>query len=150
MGANNNTVTTYGWSKSGDKTYSEQLSHYTEKVNLLAAYRYHDKELIAPFEYKGSTDFHLFCGWFEKCLCPNLKPGDYVIWDNAAFHRGDELKEIAEKFDINIIYLPAYSPDLNPIEKLWANFKRNLRKVVKLYAKFQDAITKALLLTLSG
>ena len=85
MGANNNTVTTYGWSKSGDKTYSEQLSHHTEKVNLLAAYRYHDKELIAPFEYKGSTDFHLFCGWFEQCLCPILNPGDYVIWDNAAF-----------------------------------------------------------------
>ena len=70
--------------------------------------------------------------------------------DNASFHRGDELKEIAEKFEINIIYLPAYSPDLNPIEKFWANFKRNLRKVVKLYAKFQDAMTKALLLTLSG
>ena len=51
MGANNNTVTTYGWSKSGHKTYSEQLSHYTEKLNLLAAYRYYDKELIAPFEY---------------------------------------------------------------------------------------------------
>ena len=65
MGANNNTVTTYGWSKSGHKTYSEQLSHYTEKLNLLAAYRYYDKELIAPFEYKGSTDFHLF-QWTSK------------------------------------------------------------------------------------
>ena len=150
MGANSNTVTTYGCSKSGHKTYSEQLSHYTEKLNLLAAYRYYDKELIAPFEYNGSTDFHLFCGWFEQCLCPNLKPGDYVIWDNASFHRGDDLKDIADRFEINIIYLPAYSPDLNPIEKFWANFKRNLRKVIKLYDKFKDAMTQAMQLTLSG
>ena len=117
---------------------------------MLAAYRYHDKELIAPFEYRGSTDSHLFYGWLEQCLCPNLKPGDYVIMDNASFHKGDDIVEIAEKYQINIIYLPAYSPDLNPIEKFWAHYKRNLRKVVKKYKSFQDAITTALMKTLSG
>lgn len=149
-GSDNKTVPTYGWSLKGEKSYSEQLAFYTERTNMVAAYRYHDKQLIAPFEYKGSTDSHLFCGWFEQCLCPNLKPGDYVIMDNALFHKGEDILEIAQRHDINIIYLPAYSPDLNPIEKFWANFKRNLRKIVKKYKSFQDAITFALRETLSG
>ena len=45
--------------------------------------------------------------------------------DNASFHKSPKLAEIAEKFDIQILYLPAYSPDLNPIEKVWANFTEN-------------------------
>ena len=89
-------------------------------------------------------------GWFDQYLCPNLEPGDYVIMDNASFHKGEDIIEIAEKHQINIIYLPAYSPDLNPIEKFWANFKRNLRKVIKKYRSFQDAITIALRETISG
>ena len=149
-GSDNQTVTTQGWSLRGEKSYSEQWAFYTERTNMLAAYRYHDKELIAPFEYRGSTDSHLFYGWLEQCLCPNLKPGDYVIMDNASFHKGDDIVEIAEKYQINIIYLPAYSPDLNSIEKFWAHYKRNLRKVVKKYKSFQDAITTALMKTLSG
>ena len=149
-GSDNKTVTTHGWSLKGEKSYSEQLAFYTERTNILAAYRYHDKELIAPFEYKGSTDYHLFSGWFEQCLCPELKPGDYVIMDNASFHKGDDIIGIAKKYQINIIYLPAYSPDLNPIEKFWANFKRNLRKVVKKYKSFKDSITAALRKTISG
>ena len=69
--------------------------------------------------------------------------------DNASFHKGDEILEIADRFGINIIYLPAYSPDLNPIEKFWANLKRNLRKIIKSYSKFKDALTQALLKTMS-
>ena len=149
-GSNNKTVPTQGWSAIGKKSYSEQLAFYTERTNMVAAYRYHDKELVAPFEYEGSTDSHLFCGWFEQCLCPNLKPGDYVIMDNASFHKGEDIIEIAEKHQIKIVYLPAYSPDLNPIEKFWANFKRNLRKIVKKYKSFQEAITIALQKTISG
>ena len=148
-GSDNKTVTTQGWSLKGEKSYSEQLAFYTERTNMIAAYRYHDKQLVAPFEYKGSTDSHLFSGWFEQCLCPSIKPGDYVIMDNASFHKGEDILEIAEKHQINIIYLPAYFPDLNPIEKFWANFKRNLRKVVKKYKSFQDAITVALTKTIS-
>ena len=149
-GSNNKTVPTQGWSPKGEKSYSEQLAFYTERTNMVAAYRYHDKQLIAPFEYSGSTDSHLFSGWFEQCLCRNLKPGDYVIMDNASFHKGDDIIEIAQKHEINIIYLPAYSHDLNPIEKFWANFKRNLRKVVKKYKSFQEAITFGLRKTISG
>ena len=98
---------------------------------------------MAPCEYHGSTDLSLFEGWFEQQLCPSLQPGTVVILDNASFHKSDNIDHIAEEHGIEILYLPPYSPDLNPIEKLWANFKRNLRKCIKEFIKFQDAITHA-------
>ena len=57
---------------------------------------------------------------------------------------------IAAQNGVKIIYLPAYSPDLNPIEKFWANLKRNIRKIIKSAKTFQEAITVAFHLTLSG
>jgi transposase len=106
--------------------------------------------MLAPFEYSGYTDLALFSGWFENLLCPQLKPGDYVIMDNASFHKSDEIQDAARRHNVNIIYLPAYSPDLNSIEHVWANFKRNLRKIIKKYSDFQEAISIALDRTLSG
>jgi transposase len=61
--------------------------------------------------------------------------------DNASFHKSSNLVEIANKFDVQILYLPAYSPDLNPIEKVWANFKKILRKVNNSFEKINDAIS---------
>ena len=61
--------------------------------------------------------------------------------DNASFHKSSKLAEIANKFDVQILYLPPYSPDLNPIEKVWANFKKILRKVNNSFEKFSDAIS---------
>ena len=84
-----------------------------------------------------------FLGWFEQILCPNLIVGDYVVIDNASIHKGYEIYEIAKEFGINIIYLPPYSPDLNPIEKVWANFKNILRRIRHRYDDFKDAITFA-------
>ena len=61
--------------------------------------------------------------------------------DNASFHKSFKLGKIASKFDVQILYLPPYSPDLNPIEKVWANFKKILRKVNNSFGTFSDAIS---------
>ena len=149
MGCDNNIVPPRGWAALGKKTYAEQNAFKTQRLSTIAAYRKSDKDIIAPFEFKGHTDLALFIGWFEQMLCPNLHTGDYVIMDNAAFHKSDELFEIAQRYNIHIIYLPAYSPDLNPIEKVWANFKRNIRKVIKKCTTFKEALTIAFNQTLS-
>jgi isfu1 transposase len=75
-----------------------------------------------------------------------------VVIDNASIHKGLEIYDIAEAFKINIIYLPPYSPDLNPIEKVWANFKNILRRIRHKYSDFKDAIKAAWnsMKTLSG
>ena len=76
--------------------------------------------------------------------------GQVVILDNASFHKSPLLKVEAEKVGVKIIYLPAYSPDLNPIEKFWANLKRNIRKIIKKCRDLQEAIVQAFQITIPG
>jgi transposase len=66
-----------------------------------------------------------------------------VILDNASIHKSCEIYDIAEEYNVQIIYLPPYSPDLNPIEKVWANFKNILRRIRHKYTNIKDAITAA-------
>ena len=109
-------------------------------------------DLIAPFEYEGTANKDLFLGWFEQILCPTLDVGDYIVLDNASIHKGWEVFDIANDFGINILYLPPYSPDFNPIEKVWANFKNKLRRIRHSYDSFKEAVTAAWnsIKTLSG
>lgn len=148
-GTDNNIVPQYGWSEKGFRSYAEQSGFRTQRLSIVAGYNRGTKEIIAPFEYSGYTDTGLFNGWFEQQLLPALKPGDVVIVDNASFHKDPELQIMAEAYGVRLIYLPAYSPDLNPIEKFWANLKRNIRKIIKKCESLQDAITQAFKETLS-
>ena len=66
-----------------------------------------------------------------------------MVIDNASIHKGFEIYDIAEDFNVNIIYLPPYSPDLNPIEKVWGNFKNILRRIRHKYDDFKVAIKAA-------
>ena len=143
-GIDDNIVVQYGWSEKGERSYAEQSGFKTERLSIIAGYVYGSKELIAPFEFKGYTDTALFNGWFENILCPQLRPGQIVILDNASLHKSPDLIEIIQNTGCYLVFLPPYSPDLNPIEKVWANFKRNLRKVIKKCGGFRDAITQAM------
>jgi transposase len=67
--------------------------------------------------------------------------------DNVSFHKSIKVKEAIEKVGCKLIYLPPYSPDLNPIEHCWANFKNYLRKIIKTFDNVRDAITAAMLKT---
>ncbi len=98
---------------------------------------------MTPFEYHVSTDLFIFEGRFEKQLCLSLRPGTLFILDNLSFHKSDNIDYIPEQHKIEVLYLPPYSPDLNPIEKFWANFKKDLRKCIKKFISFQDAISHA-------
>ncbi len=150
VGINDNIVVQYGWSEKGSKSYAEQSGFRSERVSIIAGYDYSNKQLVAPFEFKGHLNADLFYGWFEQVLCPVLVPGSIIIMDNASFHKSDEIKELAKVHGCELIFLPPYSPDLNPIEKVWANFKRNLRKCIKKFELFVDAITYAISKTFSG
>ncbi len=77
----------------------------------------------------------MFCYWIENFLVPVLRPGQTVIMDNAAFHKSSKVKELIGKAVCNLIYLPPYSPDLNPIENCWAVIKKRIKK---FRAKFDD------------
>lgn len=96
--------------------------------------------MLAPKCYEHSTNGDFFEEWFEKDLLPLLKKGQTVTLDNASFHKEKQLLKILDGTDINLLFLPAYSPDFNPIEKKWANLKRALPDIVPLHDTLQEAI----------
>lgn len=95
-------------------------------------------------QYDGTMDGEQFEAWFKKFLCPSLERGKVLIMDNAAFHRKQRLECIAEAFGHRVIFLPPYSPDLNPIEQYWAAFKKRLQKIMRSVKTFDEAIMLSL------
>jgi transposase len=77
---------------------------------------------------EGAMTGELFLRYVSQFLCPSLRPGDVVIADNLGSHKVAGVKEALEEVGARLVYLPPYSPDLNPIEKLFAKLKALLRK----------------------
>ena len=83
----------------------------------------------APMMFKGTLDSDFFAGYVEHILAPTLSPGEIVVLDNYSAHKaGDALEPIYEK-GATVLFLPEYSPDLNPIELMWSKVKAILRKL---------------------
>ena len=95
---------------------------------------------VAPIEYTGTTDSRFFEWWFEHCLLKAAKPGSVIVLDNATFHRKTVLPGLAAQKNCTVLFLPAYSPDLNPIEKKWAWLKKRLRKILPGFVSFELAV----------
>ena len=79
--------------------------------------------------YTGGTTGDRFVDYLEKTLIPTLNKGDIVIMDNLRSHHIKKVAEVLEKAEIKFLYLPPYSPDFNPIEKMWSKIKSILRKL---------------------
>ncbi|MGL5784792.1 MAG: IS630 family transposase [Alphaproteobacteria bacterium] len=98
---------------------------------------------IAPFTFTGGCNQDVFNAWLEHILLPELSPGTTLILDNAAFHKSAKTRILAEKTGCHILFLPTYSPDLNPIENCWHQIKATLRPLIQNgYENFQDLIGK--------
>ena len=74
---------------------------------------------------------------------PELKPGQIVILDNASFHKSQIAKEMVEKAGYTLLFLPPYSPDLNPIEKYWNWLKSKVRSIIHRFKTLAEAIDYA-------
>ena len=78
-----------------------------------------NKEIIAPLVFEGNCDSNVFLSYVEQMLIKELKAGQIVIMDNISFHKIDKVKESIESVGCRVMFLPTYSPDLNPIEHYW-------------------------------
>jgi transposase len=85
-------------------------------------------EVIAPMVLDGPMDGEAFLVYVRDFLCPTLAPGDIVIADNLGSHKIAEARKLIEARGAELRFLPPYSPDLNPIEKLFSKLKAHLRK----------------------
>lgn len=100
---------------------------------------------VATMSIEAPTDGDVFRAYLEHVLCPQLKPGQLVVMDNLGAHKVDGVRELIEQTGAALGYLPAYSPDLNPIEKCWAQVKQKLRKLkTRSVTALQEAIPEAL------
>lgn len=101
------------------------------------------KNIIAPMIYRGTADTKLFEGWVEHCLLPELTAGKVIVMDNYSIHKSNKTKGIIENAGCKIVFLPPYSPDLNPIEKFWAWIKNKVRNLLPNSSSLEDAICEA-------
>ena len=127
----------------GKKVYGAVSGSRYSRESFIAAQN--QLSILAPFCYTGTCDTNLFNAWLEQILVPELKDGQVVILDNASFHKSKASLQIIRKAGCEVLFLPPYSPDLNPIEKFWANFKRNVKEVLNSYSSLAEAIDQSFL-----
>ena len=115
-----------GWGRKSEKLIGKKSGKYYERTNIIAGYVNHKS--IAPMVFNGSCNTELFENWVAQFLIKELKSGQVVVMDNASFHKSQKTQELIESVGCRIIFLPPYSPDLNPIEHKWAQAKKLRRK----------------------
>jgi transposase len=108
-------------------------------MTFLAALR-HDR-IDAPWFIEGPIDGESFRSYVEKVLLPTLRPGDIVVMDNLGSHKGKIVRQLIRSAGAKLFFLPKYSPDLNPIEQVFAKLKHLLRKAA---ARTVDAVCAAI------
>jgi len=131
----------YGWSERGRQLMGSIDGRKFERTGIVAAQM--GKSILAPLTYGGAMDSLLFETWFESCLLPALPETAVIVMDNASFHRKNRLFSLAAKSGHRLIFLPPYSPELNPIEHFWSWLKRFLRKTLPWHSSFYDALCSA-------
>lgn len=117
----------YGRSVKGKRCVALVPHGHWHTTTFIAGLR-HD-QITAPMVLDGPMTGEAFRIYSKDFLCPTLKPGDIVIADNLPSHKVSGIKSAIEKVGATLLYLPPYSPDLNPIEKYFSKFKALLRKI---------------------
>jgi transposase len=127
-----------GWGKKGEKLIGKKSGKYYQRTNIIAGLV--NNKSIAPMIFNGSCNTDVFNNWVEHFLVKELKPGQIVIMDNASFHKSEKTQKLIESVHCKVIFLPPYSPDLNPIEKFWANMKRWIKDKITRFDHLYDAL----------
>jgi transposase len=132
---------TYGRAPSGVRVDGPVPHGHWKMTTLAAAVRLDGVPPSACLAFDGATDSACFEAYVERCLAPALRPGDIVVMDNLACHKTAEVARRIAAAGAEVRYLPAYSPDMNPIERLFSKLKAALRSAA---ARTVDALIEAM------
>ena len=126
MGSNVSLSSLYAWSRRGERAFDSAPRNWGKNVTLLASITH--RGLGPCLAVEGPTTREVFEAYLERVLAPTLRPGQVVVMDNLSAHKGGRVGEIVEGRGCELVYLPPYSPDLNPIEQAFAKVKGLLRR----------------------
>ena len=139
MGANTSLSVLHAWSHTGKRAYCSVPRNRGKNTTLLASM---DAKGMGPtLAVEGATDREVFEAYLEEVLAPSLRSGQIVVMDNLTAHKGDRVRELIEERGCELLYLPSYSPDLNPIEEAFSKIKGILRKAE---ARSREALIEAM------
>lgn len=128
-----------GWTTRGERLIGKAPHGHWNTMTFVAALRC--DRIEAPWMIDGPINGERFLLYVENVLVPTLKPGDIVIMDNLGSHKGKAVRRAIRAVGAYLFFLPKYSPDLNPIEQLFAKLKHWLRKAAK---RTFETVTNAL------
>lgn len=131
----------YGWGGRGQKIMGGISGKRYARESFIAGQV--QNKIVAPFCYTGTCDSNLFNFWLINFLLPALGPGYILVMDNAAFHKSELTKTLIINAGCQLLFLPPYSPDFNPIEKFWANLKAKIRKIISGFPTLAEAVDEA-------
>jgi transposase len=142
MGTNTSLCVLYGWARRGHRACFRVFRvprNWGANVTLLSSMTH--SGMGPSLAVEGPTTREVFEAYLEKILAPELLPGQIVVMDNLSSHKGSRVRELVEGRGCELLYLPPYSPDLNPIEEAFAKTKALLRRVG---ARTREALIEAI------
>lgn len=125
-GTNTALARLYGRAPRGERAVGHVPAARWETSTLVSAIR--SDGVVGSLIFRGATDAPAFRAYVDEVLVPALRPGDIVVLDNLKAHKGGAIARAIRKVGAGVWYLPPYSPDFNPIEKVWPKVKTLLRK----------------------
>lgn len=132
-----------GRAPKGERLHAHAPQGHWHTTTMIGALRLDGSTACMTIE--GATDTEVFRIYVEQVLLPVLRPGDIVVMDNLSPHKSEPTLELMSRNGVQVLFLPAYSPDLNPIEKMWSKLKAYLRKAeARTREELEQAIADAL------
>jgi transposase len=133
----------YARSRDGARIHEASPGGHWKILTILGALS--TRGMVATMTIEEPTDADIFLAYLDEVLCPQLKPGEVVVMDNLSAHKVDGVRARLAAAGAEPLYLPPYSPDLNPIEKAWAKLKTMLRSAK---SRSKEALDEAITLLL--
>jgi len=142
-GATTEMTRRYGRAARGERVREATPAGHWSTLTLLGAMN--REGLLASMTVESPTDGDVMSAYLEQVLCPRLEPGQVVVMDNLSAHKVPRVRELIEATGAQLLYLPPYSPDFNPIEKCWSKVKQRLRDLkARTVDSLQQAISEAI------
>lgn len=142
-GANLGMTSDYARAEGGQRAKAPKPFDEGEKFSIIGAVSL--TGIVAMMYIASSVNGAIFKSYIEQLLLPKLRRGQFLIFDNVSFHKSKELIELIERTGVKVVFLPPYSPDLSPIEKMWSKIKEILkRKKARSKAEFHEALFGAI------